>query len=320
MNNRKITIEIIFLMQAVMLAWGGERVPIDAHRESVYDFSITNDYAMVQTVSTIQTSCACLKAVIESTKEIAPGAIVPLKVTLDPTGMEGSISKKVLVKLVPSGREILFPIREMVRLRCGLKPNDAAFGIVQTRRATGHEMTLRLSGYTVTNDTTKIVGLVQPPDSQFMIRIGERGQNITVTFRMAHPLPGLYVETWRVKTNDAEVPEIVLVVSAQVVDGLSISPRILTLDGESSVAARFVSLRMDNCCAFRILSAETLPRKWGDVTIEPQPLNGWRVKVLNIESSEVRQFSKRPYLRIRTDLKDLETIDVPLRVMTGGVQ
>ncbi|MBQ7190019.1 MAG: hypothetical protein IJR99_11455 [Kiritimatiellae bacterium] len=62
----------------------------------------------------------------------------------------------------------------------------------------------------------------------------------------------------------------------------------------------------------------TKPRKWGDVTITPRPRNGWRIDIGNIDPREVRQFSKRPFLDVKTNLPGMESFEIPLRVVNDG--
>ena len=69
------------------------------------------------------------------------------------------------------------------------------------------------------------------------------------------------------------------------------------------------------------ITAETKPRKWGDVKVTPRPLNGWRIDIENIDPREVRQFSKRPFLEVKTNLPGMESFEIPFRVMqTGGTE
>ena len=69
---------------------------------------------------------------------------------------------------------------------------------------------------------------------------------------------------------------------------------------------------------FTIFSAETKPRKWGDVRIAPRPKNGWRIDIENIDPREVRQFSKRSFLEVKTNLSGVELFEIPLRVVNDG--
>lgn len=81
--------------------------------------------------------------------------------------------------------------------------------------------------------------------------------------------------------------------------------------------SRTVTLRRDDGKPFKVLSAETKPRKWGDVKISERPLGGWQVVVESIDPDAVRQFSKKPYLEIGTDLSSGENVNVPLIVEKG---
>ena len=53
---------MILLYTIALHALGVFAAPIDAHRKVVYDFAVTNVCAEAQTIATIKTSCACLKA------------------------------------------------------------------------------------------------------------------------------------------------------------------------------------------------------------------------------------------------------------------
>ena len=55
-------LQLILLCTIALTVFGANAAPIDAHRKVVYDFAVTNDCAETQTIATIKTSCACLKA------------------------------------------------------------------------------------------------------------------------------------------------------------------------------------------------------------------------------------------------------------------
>jgi len=93
-----------------------------------------------------------------------------------------------------------------------------------------------------------------------------------------------------------------------------VKSRIRPMRRADRTLSRTVTLRRDDDKPFKVLSAETKPRKWGDVKIVERPLGGWQVVVENIDPDAVRQFSKKPYLEVKTDLPDVEMLCVPLRV------
>ncbi len=157
----------------------------------------------------------------------------------------------------------------------------------------------------------------------FDVRLGADGKSVVAKFRDRDILPGIYAEMWTIPTSDAEIPEIKFAVSARVADALSVTPQVITVGWDEPLCSRMVMVR-DNSNrkerkeGFSVLSAETKPRKWGDVKITQRPMNGWRIDIGNIDPHEVRQFSKPPFLEIKTDLPGMETIEIPLRVINEG--
>lgn len=289
-----------------LFAFGG--IIVDAHEQMHVTRVITNDTSETQTIVGIRSSCACLT--VDCTKRVVkPHAISNLELFLNPAGMEGPVRKTVDVTLSPSGRRQTYVIEADVRLRLGYKPADAAFGVV-SRKDVCRTVTAELSGYVAKE--TRILGLVPPDWSVFDVR--EKSGRLMVGFRDPEIGAGVYAETWIIKTSDPEVPEIRFPVSACVSDILEVSPQVITMESNGSVSARFVLLRAADHRPFKVQSAETLPRKWGDVRIEARPLNGWRICIENIDPNEVRQFSKKPFLKVKTNLPGMESVEIPLRV------
>ena len=163
------------------------------------------------------------------------------------------------------------------------------------------------------------------------MRLGDDGRSLVVKLRERNVLPGIYSETWTVPTSAPEIPEIAFPVSARVADAVSVTPQVITVGWDEPVCSRMVMMRGGNgqdarpgadaqerVPPVRILSAETKPRKWGDVKVAQRPLNGWRIDVENIDPREVRQFSKRPFLEVKTNLPEMKSFEIPLRVMQNG--
>jgi len=323
------------------------RPTVDAHRPVTYHFAVTNTTDKAQTVESVRSSCACLKvkadaqgiprpqAVREADAlagvRVPPGGVLPFDVVFDPAGMEGRVDKTVAVTLAPSGKTHVFKVSADVRLRLGFKPMDAAFGVIRRSEA-GREIVAKLSGYaagdaklgepflaTKNTENTKKA-------SVFDARLSADGKSVVAKFRDRNVSPGIYSETWTIPTSDKEIPEIKFVISARVADALSVTPQVITVGWDEPVCSRMVMVRNDvshkehkeHKGDFKILTAETKPRKWGDVKIMPRPLNGWRIDIANIDPREVRQFSKRPFLEVKTNLPEMESFEIPLRVVQNG--
>lgn len=288
---------------------------IDQHRKVDCSFSITNNNWRERRVLGATGNCACLE-VEAPTGVLRRGEACRVKVVFNPAGMEGPVEKLVTVRM--EGKAVEYPVKADVRLRLGLRPADANFGVVEVGKDVASPIVCRLAGYAATTATLELV----PPDHPFFdVRLD--GRAVTAAFREPPTSPGLYAEIWKLKTTDAEIPEIALPVSARVTGGLSVAPRRLDLPRTGGVCTRQVLIRAAAGSAtarapsphvLTVLGAETKPRKWGDVAILPRPLNGWLVRIENIDPVAVRQFSKKPYLEVKTDFPGMETFSVPLAV------
>ncbi len=316
---------------------------IDSHTPATFSFAVTNGTAEVQTVSSVRASCGCLMPEEISGREIAPGAALPFVVSLNPLGMGGRLSKTVAVTLSPSGGTTVFPIEVVVRVRLALDRRDAAFGVVSDD-ADARTIPLRLKGTAA--EAARIVSVEPPPHPVFRVAVGEDRRGLVVSLppvgahvadarkrvppedlrasagpraHTARGYLGAVAETWTVRTDDKLIPEILLPVSAVFEDRVSIAPAVLSVAPDEPVCSRTVLLRPNGDVApFKVLSAATKPRPWGDATVIARPLGGWMVRIDAIDPDAVRQFSKNPYLEITTDIPGRETVEVPLRVLEGG--
>lgn len=289
---------------------------VDSHRKVECGFAITNMSDKVWKVIGARSSCACMSVSVQQ-GEMKPGEVRPVAVTFDPAGMEGPVEKAVQIDLKP-GKSVTQTYKANVRQRLGLNPQDAAFGVI-CRTDTGRTIEAHLGGY-ATNAV--ITAIIPPTNSFFDVTVGSAPRadraprSLTVRFKTSSPLPGTYAETWRIRTSDPEIPEIAFPVSARIADGFTVTPQALTIAWNDPVCSRSVVLRPESGHpAFKVLSAETKPRKWGDVKIVPRPLGGWQISIDGIDSAVVRQFSKKPYLEIKTDQSGFSMILVPFRVV-----
>ena len=296
---------------------GDEAVPtVWAHRPYVVQMAVTNRTGTARTVTKVTTSCACLKAksvVRTGETPVPPGGTLPFELTLNPAGMEGPVVKAATVTFDDGSSETM-TVRANVRLRLGMKPQDAAFGAVK-RQDAGRTITASLAGAAL-KDGARIVAVEPPPHAAFAVRPAEDGRSVTAAFAEGRPRSGCFLEIWTFRTNDAEVPEIKFPVSAFVTDELAVSPQVITVGWNDPVCSRVVTVRGKK--SFKVLSAETKPRRWGEVTVVQRPLNGWQLRIDGIDPTEVRQFSKKPFLEVKTDIPGMENFEIPFRVLENG--
>lgn len=281
---------------------------IDQHRKVDCSFTVTNRNWRERKVLGVRGNCACLETDVEE-KTLARGETCPVKVLFNPAGMEGPVEKLVTLRL--EGKEIEYPIKANVRLRLGFRPADAAFGIVEaSTRGVVPPIQCRLAGYVAASTTAE---LLPPPKPFFDVRF-EKGV-LTAAFREETLYPGHYSEIWQIRTSDPELPLLKFPVSALVSGGLGVNPRVLDLPREGPVCSRQVLLRpVSRSAGFTVRSAVTKPRRWGDVKLVKRPLNGWMIRIENIDPVSVRQFSKKPYLEVVTDFPGMEKLEIPLAV------
>ena len=302
----------------------GEEVPtVWAHCPYVVQRAVTNRTAAARTVAKVMTSCACLTAeIVGRTGEtpVPSGGVLPFVLTLNPAGMEGRITKTASVTFDDGSVETMV-VEADVRTRLKLSPSDAAFGVIGPKDL-GRTVTANLTGEIA--ERSKVVGVKGPEHPFFDVAVAEDGKGLEVRFRDGggafgdRPLPGGHVETWIVRTDDDEIPEIAFPVSVTIAGDVAVSPQVLTVSANEGVCSRMVTLRGKK--AFTVQGARTMPRKWGEVKVEKRPLNGWMIRVSEIDPNELRQFSKRPYLLVRTDCPEMESFEIPMRMAQKGTE
>lgn len=289
-----------------------------AHRPFVVQVAVTNHTTATRKVVKVATSCACLtaKCVAQAgDTSVPPGGVLPFELTLNPAGMEGLVTKTASVTFDDGSVETMV-VEVNVRTRLKLSSSDAAFGVI-TPKDMGRMITAKLKGEIAEQAT--IMGVKGPEHPFFEVLVAEDGKGVEARFRHDggdRPLTGGHVETWILQTNDEEIPEIAFPVSATIAGDIAVSPQVLTVTAEEGVCSRMVTLRGNN--TFAVLGARTMPRSWGEVTVVKRPLNGWMIRIVGIDPNELRQFSKRPYLEVRTDCPEMETFGIPMRVTQEG--
>lgn len=289
----------------------GEEVPtVWAHRPYVVQRTVTNRTAEARRVAKVATSCACLTTKVQgaadATERVPPGGVLPFVLTLNPAGMEGSVVKTASVTFDDGTTETM-TVKVQVKTRLALTPLDAAFGVIG-QKDMSRTIVARMKGEIA--ERAKIAGVKGPEHPFFDVAMTEDGKGVVVKMRddgRAGARPSMRVENWMVRTDDEEIPEIAFPVSVTIAGNIAVSPHVLTVAADEGVCSRMVMVR-----GAKVLSAETLPRKWGEVRIEARPLNGWRICIENIDSNEVRQFSKKPFLKV--NLSGMESVEIPLRV------
>ncbi len=293
----------------------GEGVPTLLPDKSVaYPFTITNGTDVVQTVSKTGLSCSCLFAEDIAGRKIPPGGALTFEVTFDPRGLEGRVWREAYVKLEPSGEIQRFSIEADVQVRLALEGGGrVSFG--QVEDAEGREKHVGLWGHAAGNAT--VTGTAGPENPFFRVTPETDGRGVRVELPASDGprLGRLVSETWRVSTDDEEIPELPLVLSAFFGSPLEVAPAVLDIDGASGCPP--VLLRRSDGESFTVLAAETGPERWGTTAVVPRPLNGWRIDVAEVDGDGLRSLSADAFLQIETDCPGAESLRIPVRIGQG---
>lgn len=285
---------------------------VDEHKVSAYRFAVTNGTEEVQLVEGVWVSCPCLKAEDITGREVAPGEALEFGVEFDPSGLEGRVLRTAEVRLSPSGEVQRFVVDAEVKVRLGLEGESASFGVVDDGEP--REMRLALRGHAARE--ARVSGVEGPEGAVFRVEVEEDGRGVVVSVPGARErrVAGTVAETWTVRTDDAEVGEILLPVSAVFAGRVGVSPAVLEVGRGEWDAKRVVVVRGREGERFRVTGAATGPVAWGKTTVEERPRGGWIVRVENIDAATAGGGEGESFLTISTDVPGMETIWVPLRV------
>lgn len=303
------------LCLAVLHCSGVETIALDDCREHIFDFAITNSTRETQTIKDVRLSCACLKIASDVSSKILPGEVFPLKVAFNPNGMEGKVSKTVEVVLSPSEESVTFEMSVLVKVRCGLYPRRVALGAVNQHQVSFISRHFELAGYSVGENSVRLVSAEGPSNSVFSVRLDDAGMGLNVgVAREFVPRVGRYAEIWKIVTSDSEVKTIMLPVSMDIVGEFEIIPSELKVRNRAGIQRLSVLLRPLDGSRTVVLEAKTIPRKWGEVKVFPRVKGGWKIEIEEVDSDKVRQFSKQAYLEIKTDSRQMPVVKLPLEV------
>ncbi len=317
---------------------------VDAHKPVKVSVVLSNATDCAMRLTDVKSSCGCLR--VDWKQQVLPkGGTLSVPAVMNLYGMEGAIAKDVTFRFAEcegrasgentqklrkanGGVSVVVPVTNTLavvtiggtsKLRLGLKPHNLAFGVVGQKQG-GQTVKVKLDGYASTNAVITRLSGVSNPVIPVAVSDDARALLVTLLGGLANRVQGAVSEIWRVETSDPEVPAITFPVSARFSSGLSVLPQRLTVPANEELCSRTVLLRAEKGKkAFQVLSAETKPRFWGRVEVKTRPLNGWQIVVKDIDPNEVRQFSKQPFLEVKTDFSGMESFQIPIQV-EGGIQ
>lgn len=285
------------------------------------EFVLENTEEEPQTVARVLPSCGCLAVDLGPGRILAVGEKVPFGVTYRSKWPgEGPVHESVSVLLVPSGRTVEFPVEIEVRRRLGFDPPEVAFGPVHPGE-TPPERTVMLAGSAADAVT---LGTPVPAEAghAFDVRLCEGGQSLRIHFPEEPPISGILAETWRIPTDDAELPELHLTVTASLEGALDALPSSVVLAADERDGRRKIRVRRRDGGDFTVLSTAVLPDpSLASATARRIPGGGWEVTIADLDGAVLRQADGPAWIEIETDVPDSARLRVPIRVdETEGVE
>jgi len=252
----------------------------------------------------------------------APGESGVLKVTFDPTGRKGSISRNITIYTNSSSKPVhtVF-VQSYVKPVVIAEPRVLAFNLTNKGQSTTKDIKIfgRFEGFKVKRATTL--------DSQvFGVEIVDGGkvekdgddmwlQIVRVTI-LESAKPDNYRTEITIRTNDEKKAIFSLAVVGRVIGDLQLSPVRLTM-GRLVVGDEFnntVTLRSISGKAFEVKSINSsnvvLDADYTAEPVDPEIRNEWTIRVKGTVTHPAQRFNSQ--LSVVTDMADEEMLTVQL--------
>ena len=293
----------------------------DGLRPLRLEFVLENTEEEPQTVAKVRPSCGCLAVDLGPGRGLALGEKVSFGVTYRSKWPgEGPVHESVSVLLVPSGRTVEFPVEIEVRRRLGFEPPEIAFGPLPP----GEKPQERLA--VLVGSAAERATLGSPVSEEeghvFEVTLGEDGRSLRIRSPEEPPVSGILAETWRIPTDDAELPELRLAITASVEGPLVAVPTAVVLTADERDTVRTIRLRRRDGADFAIRSVALRPDSTGaSATARRIAGGGWEVAIADLDTTVLRWTAGQAWVEIKTDVPGSARLRVPVRVdETEGVE
>jgi len=272
-------------------------------------FTIRNAGTERLVIGRVKTSCGCTVATL-STNVLPAGASTQLKARVSLARRRGRQSNSITVESNdPVNPRLRLLIKGTIVSELALEPSSVRFGQILPDAAERREV--RLSSLKPEVGITKIT--CDRPG--FAIETGKKEGEKCREFvvRTVPPLPRGRLHTRvRVRTDHPRLKELGLPVSAFVLSEVNVLPREIVLSEEqTNMVKRAVLLRRGTVEKYKVLRVEP-PGENIKVKIRSLPGSVYRIELSNLSAST--ELTGKA-VRIITDVKNMEEISVPIRVM-----
>ncbi|MCU0689381.1 MAG: DUF1573 domain-containing protein [Phycisphaerales bacterium] len=307
---------------------------IDDDKPVEFKFTFRNSGIAPVTINNIRTSCGCSAATPDNDKRVyAPGETGSMKVTFDPRGRRGEERKTVTIETDSlANPNIELRLRSLVVPQMLIEPTTIFFGevpILDQGRTQEFSIASRIAGFEIKGMTINHPQAKIEPIGTDEVDMG--GQKLKRNrYRVTMPT-GLALGNWNnalvIQTNNPAQPQINVPMLAIVVGDVRTTPErvFVRMSGQGQPWQGDVTVSTRNTQPFNIISAEPydVPPEMRMV-IDLQPSgpnlrNSYRVRAAGLTPRLITDI--KGGVRLRTDLKDMPVVDIPLIGMwTGPMQ
>ena len=285
----------------------------------IYEFKNTGSETLE--IQLIKPSCGCTVPEMEK-KSYEPGETGTMKVTFDPSGKKGAISRNITIYTNSSSKPVhTLIVQSFVKPVVITKPRILAFDMTQKGQSQTKDISIygRFEDFKVTRATTT------DPDV-FAVEVVDGGQvefegetmwlqTLRVTI-LESAKPDSHRTEISVRTNEEHKPLFSLAVVGRVIGDLQLSPVRMTM-GRLVVGDEFereVTLRSKSGDAFEIKSVNSvnvvLDAEYTATPVDPEKRNEWTIKVAGTVIHPAQRFNAQ--MTVVTDVADEETLTVQM--------
>jgi hypothetical protein len=216
------------------------------------------------------------------------------------------------IQIAADTRSIVLTVIGEANPSAYLKPIGVNYGAVTQDKIATTPRTVALRG---ANKAAKITAVSANPP--FLLTAAADQKSLSVVLPKTTP-PGLYVQTARVQTTDAAVPEMPIYLYAHILGEVEILPNVIEISAvpvpaaTTARASAIVILRPASKIAktFQVTSATLVPASLGEVKTRRLPDGSYRVHLSNVAPAEILP---RSFLLLKTNSPFSPTIKIPIQ-------
>jgi hypothetical protein len=266
-------------------------------------FTITNLYAVRMEITGVRSGCGCVTATAAK-RVLEPRESTTLDVSMDSRRFTGAKTVAVSVSVGPefiSSAELKVSANSRADIVCN--PGEVAFGSVPRGQAASQTIDVEYAG-ALAWQISEVLAKDMPLDvsiKELYRRPGQVGYQLKVTLK-PEAAAGALKQIVYLKTNDPATPVVPVLVEANVISPLTVSPPVLSLGQVKANEALTRRVVVRGNKAFRILGIDGIGE---GITLSAEPsLSSAVVQTVTFKCQLAKPGEFKRDLKIKTDLQE----------------